>query len=735
MELPKRYNPKQVEEKTYKDWEQSGFFNPDKLPGKREKSFAITIPPPNVTGQLHMGHALNAVIQDILIRKKRMEGYKTLWLPGTDHAGIATQNVVEKKLKKQGKTRFDLGRKKFVKKVWEWKKEYGGIILEQLKKLGASCDWSRTRFTMDNKYSQAVKEAFIHYHKEGLIYQGKRVVNWCSRCSTSLSNLELEHKEQKGKLWYIKYPLKASKPKQKENKEYITVATTRPETMLGDTAVAVNPKDKRYKKLIGEKVILPLVEKEIPIVAHQIIDPKFGTGALKVTPSHDFNDYKIAEDNNLEKVQVINKDGEIQKPAPKKYRGMKVLEARKEVVKDLKQKGFLEKTEDHLHQVPVCYRCDTRIEFIPSRQWFLKMEKLAEEAKKPVQKNQTKFYPSSFKKPYLDWLNNIRDWCISRQIWWGHQLPVWQCQNRQDKYFVSKQEPKKCKICNDCKPKQVKDVLDTWFSSALWPFATLGWPKETKDLKTFYPTNVLSTARDIINLWVARMVFSGIEFMEEKPFSDVIIHATLLTRDGQRMSKSLGTGIDPMDLIKKHGADATRFGIAYQIMGQQDLRFVEDNIAMGEKFCNKIWNASRFILMNKPPSINADIKTKESLKKENLTKEDKKILQKLETTIKTVDKDLENFQFGRAAHKLYDFFWDDFCSGYLEKSKPQMEKEDKTKDVTQKILVFVLANSLKLLHPFIPFITEEIYQKLPLKQTEESLMIEKWPTVEELHGM
>ena len=681
-ELSKTYNPKIVEDKIYQLWEKSGFFNPDKTPNKKKESFCIVIPPPNITGSLHMGHTLNDIIQDILIRQKRMEGFKTLWLPGTDHAGIATQNVVEKELKKEGKTRFDLGRELFNKRVWQWKKKYGNIILDQLKKTGASCDWSRTRFTMDKEYSEAVKTAFLHYFKKGWIYRGKKVVNWCPRCQTSLSDLELEHKEEKGKLWYLKYPLV-------KNQKSITVATTRPETMLGDTAIAVNPKDKKYKDLIGKKVILPLVGREIPIITDRLVDPEFGTGAIKVTPAHDLTDYEIAQSHKLESIQVINEKGEITKAAPIPYQGLKVLEARKKVVEDLKNQGFLEKTEDYVHQVPKCYRCSTTIELIPSWQWFLKMKELAKIAEEPVRKGKIKFYPKNFEKLYFDWLKNIRDWCISRQIWWGHKIPL----------------------------KGETDVLDTWFSAALWPFATLGWPKKTKDLKKFYPTNVLVTDRGIINLWVARMIFSGMEFIKKIPFKQVIIHATVLTREGKRMSKSLGTGIDPISLIEKYGADATRFGIAFQIMGGQDIRFVEDNIVMGKKFCNKIWNASRFILMNKPPLINADFSGFTRIK--NLTVADKKILKSLKEIIKSVNRDLEKFQFGQAAHTLYDFFWHDFCDKYIEESKGQ-----KTEN---KVLLYVLLTSLKLLHPFMPFITEEIYQKLPIKNKKKCLMVEEWP--------
>jgi len=730
MNLPKTHNPKEIENKIYQLWEKSGFFNPDKLPTRHKKAFTIVIPPPNVTGELHMGHALNAVIQDVLIRWKRMQGFKTLWLPGTDHAGIATQNVVEKKLKKEGKTRFDLGREKFVKEVWAWKEKYGDIILNQFKKLGSSCDWSRTRFTMDKNYIKAVEKAFLHYYQKGWIYQGKRVVNWCPRCATSLSDLELEYKEEKGNLYYLKYPLKDKK------NECIVVATTRPETMLGDTAVAVNPKDERYKNLIGKTIILPLVKREIPIIADYLVDPKFGTGAVKVTPAHDLTDYQIAQNHKLKSLQVIDEKGRITKEAPTPYQGLKTTEARQKIIEDLKKQGALEKIENYTHQIPKCYRCGTTIELIPSLQWFLKMDKLAKMAERPVKRGEINFYPPSFKKPYFNWLKNVKDWCISRQIWWGHRLPVWYCQSekksnakREREYFVSLKKPKKCPVCGKCQPKQADDVLDTWFSSALWPFAVLGWPQKTKDLKTFYPTNVLSTARDILNLWVARMIFSGIEFVKKVPFKSVYIHATVLTREGKRMSKSLGTGINPLELIETYGADATRFGIAYQIMGGQDIRFVEDNIAMGKKFCNKIWNATRFVLLQIPNS-KFQIPNKLKIQNSRLTTADKKILSALEKTIKSVNKDLESFRFGKAAHKLYDFFWHDFCDKYIEQAKIQISNglPNGRQDLkTIKILLYVLLTSLKLLHPFIPFITEEIYQKLPIKNKKKSLMIESWP--------
>lgn len=839
-DLPKTYEPKQVEDKIYKLWEKRGFFNPDKLPKRHKKPYTIVIPPPNVTGELHMGHALNAVVQDVLIRWKRMQGFKTLWVPGTDHAGIATQNVVEKKLKKEGKTRFDLGREKFIREVWAWKEKYGDIILNQFKKLGSSCDWSRTRFTMDENYSRAVKEAFLHYYKKGWIYRGKKVVNWCPRCLTSLSDLELEYKEEQGKLWYIKYPLSEKSP----IPNCIVVATTRPETMLGDTAVAVNPQDERYKKLVGKKAVLPLVGQEIPIIADILIDPKFGTGALKVTPAHDSVDYEIGLRHKLKICQVVDEKGSMTN-VPVPYQGLGVLEAREKVVADLQSQGLLEKIEDYTHQIPKCYRCHTTVELIPSLQWFLKMGELAKLAGKPVKSGQIKFHPKSFEKPYFEWLKNIKDWCISRQIWWGHKIPVWYCEsseqkikntiskmgfaddvvpqvfdnktrtyrlrdhglkvgdkiafensitgeifgtavitetqettvgkiNLQDKKhwkiynkleelitafkrhhpekeiddstpawiytykfdaacppIINGYAAEKCPKCGNGQLKQSDDVLDTWFSSALWPFAALGWPEKKikNDLKAFYPTEVLSTARDIINLWVARMIFSGMEFMKEIPFKDVYIHATVLTREGQRMSKSLGTGVDPIKLIEEYGADATRFGIAYQIMGNQDMRFVVDNIVMGKKFCNKVWNASRFVLGQ---ISNAKCKmqnVKLQIKNQNLTKADKKILMQLDKIIKAANTDLENFRFGKIAHKLYDFFWHSFCDKYIEEFKIQNAKckNQNEKKKNQKIIFYVLLTSLKLLHPFLPYITEEIYQKLPIKNKRKSIIVEDWP--------
>ena len=694
MELSKVYDPKAAEDRIYKLWEKSGFFNPDKLPGPRKKAYTIVIPLPNITGSLHMGHALNATIQDILIRWKRMQGFKTLWLPGTDHAGIATQNVVEKELKKEGLTRFDLGREKFLERIWQWKAKYGSIILEQLKKLGSSLDWSRTKFTMDKDYSLAVREAFLHYYKKGWIYRARKTVFWCPRCKTSISDLELSHKEEKTSLYYIKYGP-------------ITIATVRPETKFGDTAVAVNPKDKRYKRYVGKTIEIDSLDVKgtldepkktkvkMQVIADDAVDPNFGTGAIKVTPAHDITDYEIAQRKGLPIIQVIDEDGRMNKKAGK-YAGMKVAEARSKIAQDLKAVGLMVKEEPYKHRIAFCYRCDSMVEPLPSDQWFLKMGELAEMAKKAVKKGKVSIVPKNFEKLYFNWLDNIRDWCISRQLWWGHKIPI----------------------------EGEADVLDTWFSSALWPFATLGWPKKTKDLKNFYPTDVLSTDRGIINLWVARMIFSGMEFMQREPFKDVYIHATVLTREGKRMSKSLGTGVDPLELVEKYGADATRFGVAWQIMASQDIRFVEDNIVMGRKFCNKIWNASRFVMQQIGNPKFQNLNPKQILNSKFQTAADKKILKSLNQTTKIVNHDLQNFRFGQAARKLSDFFWHDFCDIYIEKSKSEILNP---KSETEKVLFYVLLNSLKLLHPFMPFITEEIYQKLAIKNKKKCLMVESWP--------
>ncbi|TSD03818.1 MAG: valyl-tRNA synthetase [Parcubacteria group bacterium Athens0714_26] len=698
-ELSPAYNPKEVEDKIYQAWEKSGYFAPEAHRPQADnpnnkKTFTIAVPPPNVTGSLHMGHALNATIQDILIRKKRMEGYKTLWIPGTDHAGIATQKVVEKELKKQGLTKQDLGRDKFLEKIWEWKEKYGNIILNQFKKIGCSMDWSRARFTMDEEYQKAVNEAFNHYHKKGWLYKAEKVINWCVKCQTSLSDLELEYKEENGKLWHIKYLIAGEK-------EFITVATTRPETMLGDSAVAVNPNDERYKNLIGKKLILPIQNREIPVVADEEIDMEFGTGAVKVTPAHDLVDARIGEKHNLPIYKIINQIGRMTEETGAICDGLKIFECRTKVVEELKKQDLIEKEEDYKHNVAICYRCEGVIEPLPSLQWFLKMDELAKLAVKAVKTGEVKFYPEHWEKTYMAWLENIRDWNISRQIWWGHKIPI----------------------------EGETDVLDTWFSSALWPFAILGWPasvkttagkpNKTDDLKNFYPTQVLSTARDIINLWVARMIFSGLEFMKEKPFSDVIIHGTILAKDGRRMSKSLGTGIDPLDIIEKYGADATRFGLIWQSMGSQDIRWDETAVVAGKKFANKVWNIARFVL-KQTAGIKSENPDAENLAGEkNLASEDKNIIDLLIKTKKEIEENLNAYQFGQALHILYDFIWHDFADKYIELSK------NRTDEQAKKILSAILLDILKILHPFMPHITEEIYQNLPGKN-KEFIMIENW---------
>ena len=704
----KPYNPKTTETEIYKSWEKSGYFNPDKLTKNNGKNYISYMPLPNVTGSLHMGHALNNAMQDILVRYHRMKGYRTLWLPGMDHAGISTQYVVEKKLKKEGSSRFKLGREKFIEKVWEWKKEYSGLITGQLKSLGVSADWSRERFTMDPEYARDVIKTFIHYHEKGLIYRGLRTVNWCPRCNTSLSELELEYEEEEGMLYYIKYgPFE--------------LATVRPETKFGDTALAVNPKDPRYKNYIGEEIEIdslstdgeldkPKIKKiKIKVVGDEAVDIEFGTGVVKVTPGHDLTDFEIGVRHNLPIIQVIDEIGKMNEKAGK-YSGMKTKDAREKIVSDLEAVGLLSKKELYTHRVSKCYRCNHIIEPIPSKQWFLKMKDLASGALHAVENGKVKIHPENFEKTYTNWLLNIRDWTISRQIWWGHRLPVYFCKNEKDQYIVSESKPKKCLICKNCEMEQAPDVLDTWFSSALWPFA--GFSAE--DAKKYYPGDILITARDIINLWVSRMIFSGIEFKNEVPFRDVLIHGTILTKDGKRMSKSLGTGIDPLKYIENYGADATRFGVIWQATGQ-DIRWDESAVSAGKKFNNKLWNASRFVLTK-----TENIKGKKS---EVKTEADEKILSSLCKIKKETEKYIENFEFSAALKGLYDFFWHDFCDVYLEESKKQLDDENLEKN-TSEILNVVLLESLILLHPFIPFITEEIYGHLPEKKAE-FLMIHK----------
>jgi len=729
-DIPSQYNPKEVEAKWYKIWQEGEFFNAEADPKK--KPYTIVIPPPNITGILHMGHALNNTIQDILIRYKRMQGYSSLWMPGTDHAGIATQNVVEKQLAKDGMKRQDLGREKFLERVWQWRDKYGSTIIEQLKRLGSSCDWRRTRFTMDENYSGSVEYVFMHLYKKGLIYQGDYIINWCPRCQTALSDEEAAHHDLDGNLYFIKYPLK-------DSKEYIVVATTRPETMLGDTAVAVNPKDKRYKDLIGKTVILPLIERQIKIIADDMVDKEFGTGAVKVTPAHDLNDYQMGVKHNLEFINIMHPDGVLNKNAGE-YAGMDRFEAREAILEDLKERKLLEKVDPHKHAVGHCYRCHTIVEPYLSKQWFVRMKPLAEPAIEAVKKGKIKFYPERWTKVYLNWMENIKDWCISRQIWWGHRIPVWYCQScnidkeiAQDneknvttnsKPIVSNIRPEKCPDCGSTNLIQDEDVLDTWFSSWLWPFATLGWPYESrmnKDLDYFYPTSTLVTAQEIIFFWVARMIMAGYEFMGKEPFTDVYIHGTVRDDTGKKMSKSLGNIIDPLEIINEFGADALRFSIISLTAVGQDVYLSKDKFQSGRNFANKIWNASRFVIMNLTEEVDTDLCV--LYKKKNLGLADKWILSELYLTLDAVNKALASYRFSEAANLLYDFIWHKYCDWYLEIAKLSIKEK-----ATQIILYKVLEKSLRMLHPFMPFITEEIYTSLPHERVY--IIAEPWPHVQ-----
>ncbi|MBE7053332.1 MAG: valine--tRNA ligase [Ruminococcaceae bacterium] len=711
-ELNKTYNPKEVEDRIYDNWVKKGYFHAECDPDK--EPFTIVIPPPNVTGQLHMGHALDETLQDILIRYKRMMGYSALWVPGTDHAGIATQIKVEENLRKDGITRYDLGREKFLEKVWEWKNLYGNRIINQLKKLGSSCDWDRERFTMDEGCSKAVREVFVNLYEKGLIYQGSRIINWCPNCTTALSDAEVEYAEQAGNFWHIKYPLK-------DSDEYLVIATTRPETLLGDTAVAVNPEDERYKDIVGKTLILPLVNREIPIIADDYVDKEFGTGAVKITPAHDPNDFEVGLRHNLEQIKVMNDDATINSYGGK-YEGMDRYEARKAIVKDLEDLGLLLKVEPHTHNVGQCYRCSTTVEPITSKQWFVKMGPLAEPAIDVVKNGDVKFVPDRFSKTYLNWMENIHDWCISRQLWWGHRIPAFYCQDCGET-TVSKTDIDVCPKCGG-KVKQDEDVLDTWFSSALWPFSTLGWPEKTKELEYFYPTSVLVTGYDIIFFWVARMIFSACEHTDMAPFKHVFIHGIVRDSQGRKMSKSLGNGIDPLEVIDKYGADALRFTLATGNSPGNDMRYYDERVEASRNFANKIWNASRFLLMN----LSIDkIKLPDN---DKLSIEDKWILSKYNTLVSEVTNNLDKFELGIAVSKLYDFIWDTYCDWYIELVKPRLyEKEGERYETAQSVLAYVLMNTLKLLHPFMPFITEEIFSYLP--HGEESIMISKWPVYDE----
>ena len=711
----KVYNPQKVEEKWYQFWEDKNLFRADE--GSVRPPFCIVIPPPNVTGSLHMGHALNNTLQDVLARYKRMDGFNVLWLPGTDHAGIATQNVVEKQLAEEGTNRHKLGREAFVERVWKWKQEFGGQIIKQLKKLGSSCDWSRERFTMDEGLSLAVKEVFVRLYREGLIYRGDYIINWCPRCQTALSDLEVEHEQEQGHLYYIKYPLE-------DSKEYLVVATTRPETMLGDTGVAVHPEDKRYMKFIGENVILPLMNRRIPVIADGYVTQEFGTGALKVTPAHDANDFEIGRRHGLDVIRVIDDAGKMNTQAGR-YAGQQRFQCRKEVIKDLNDLNLLKKIEPFLHNVGHCYRCKTVIEPMVSKQWFVRAETLARPAIEAVQKRATGIIPSVWESTYFEWMNNIRDWCISRQIWWGHRIPAWYCSDCGE-VTVSVQPIDQCATCASSRVEQEQDVLDTWFSSALWPFSTLGWPEKTKDLEVFYPTSVLVTGFDILFFWVARMMMMGIKFMGDVPFKDVYIHALVRDADGQKMSKSRGNVVDPLVVIEKFGTDAFRFTLSAFAAQGRDVRLSEERLAGYRNFANKIWNASRFTLSNLP-----GYDPHRAPGKMELTLADRWIISRVNRTIGEVRQGLDSYKFNEAASAIYQFLWHEFCDWYIELIKPVLyqEKDPEQKWVAQNILVRVLDIALRLLHPFMPFITEEIWQLLP--GNEGSIMVAEFPKVQE----
>ncbi len=701
-ELPKVYDPRAVEKRIYQMWLDGGYFHAERDPKK--KPFTIVIPPPNVTGQLHLGHAFDETLQDILIRYKRMRGYSALWLPGYDHAGIATQIKVEEQLRGEGLTRFDLGREKFLDRVWDWKNKYGDRIVEQLKTLGSSCDWERQRFTMDEGCSKAVREVFCSLYEKGLIYKGKRIINWCPHCTTALSDAEVEYEEKPGKLWHIRYPLS-------DGSGYITVATTRPETMLGDSGVAVNPEDERYTHLVGKTCVLPLVGREIPIVADEYVDRSFGTGCVKMTPCHDPNDFEVGLRHGLEQILVIDGEGKIINGG--KYNGMDRYEARKAIVADLEEQGYLVKIEDHVHNVGTCYRCHSDVEPLASDQWFVKMEPLAREAIRVVEDGTIKFVPDRFAKTYLNWMNNVRDWCISRQLWWGHQIPAWTCADC-GHMTVSRTDPTECEQCHSKNIERDPDVLDTWFSSALWPFSTLGWPDKTEDLEYFYPTDVLVTGYDIIFFWVARMIFSGMEHMKKEPFRTVLIHGLIRDPQGKKMSKSAGNGVDPIEVIDRFGADALRFNIITGNSPGNDMRFYVERCEAMRNFANKIWNASRFVMMN--------LTVTDKALPAKLELPDKWVLSKLNSLIREVNENFDRFELGIAAQKIYDFIWDTFCDWYIELSKPRLAEGDEN---AQRVLLYVLTDILKLLHPFMPFITEEIYQALPHEKS--ALIIEDFP--------
>ena len=707
-ELEKTYSPASFEERIYNEWCEKKYFTP--TIDKTKPAYSIVIPPPNITGQLHMGHALDNTLQDILIRYKRMSGCCTLWLPGTDHASIATEAKIVEAMKKEGLTKEDLGREKFLERAWEWKKQYGGRIISQLKKLGSSCDWSRERFTLDEGCSEAVKEVFVGLYEKGLIYRGERIINWCPHCLTSISDAEVEYEDQAGHFWHIRYPLT-------DGSGYLELATTRPETLLGDTAVAVNPSDERYKHLVGKTLTLPLVGREIPIVADEYVEKDFGTGVVKITPAHAPNDFEVGRRHDLPVINVMTPDARIIDEY-EKYAGMDRFEARKAIVADLEAGGYLIKVEDYSHNVGTCYRCGTTVEPRVSLQWFVKMEPLAKPAIDAVRNGDIKFVPERFDKNYFHWMENIRDWCISRQLWWGHRIPAFYCDDCGE-IVVTKENSAVCPCCGKAM-RQDPDTLDTWFSSALWPFSTMGWPDKTEDLEYFYPTNTLVTGYDIITFWVSRMIFSGLEWMGEKPFSTVLIHGLVRDAQGRKMSKSLGNGIDPLEIIKDYGADALRFALASGNSPGNDMRFSDEKIEAARNFANKLWNAARFVLMN------LDIEDTAAADPDKLAPEDKWILSKLNTLAGRVNANLENYELGVALSEIYDFIWDVFCDWYIELSKTRLSnKEDEGCETAQRTIAYVLRQTLKLLHPYMPFITEEIYQSLP--HDDESIMISEFP--------
>ena len=713
-ELPKVYEPQQVESKIYDMWMEGGYFHAKK--DESRKPFTIVMPPPNVTGQLHMGHAMDATLQDNLIRFKRMQGYNALWLPGVDHAGIATQIKVEEELRKEGLTRYDLGREKFLERVWDWKHKYGNRIVEQQKKLGASCDWDRARFTMDEGCSKAVREVFVSLYEKGLIYKGSRIINWCPHCVTALSDAEVEYVDKPGHLWHIRYPLA-------DGSGDVVVATTRPETMLGDTGVCVNPNDERYKDIVGKTVILPLVNKEIPIVADDYAEMEFGTGCVKMTPAHDPNDFEVGLRHNLEVIRVLDDNGKVNEFGGK-YEGLDRYDARKQIVADLEAGGYLVKVEDYSHNVGTCYRCHRDVEPIISAQWFVKMKPLAEEAIRVVKEGQTRFVPDRFSKTYLNWMENVRDWCISRQLWWGHQIPAWTC-SECGHITVSREDVCRCEKCGSQLIERDPDVLDTWFSSALWPFETLGWPEKTEDLDYFYPTDVLVTGYDIIFFWVARMIFSGCEHTGKTPFHTVLIHGLVRDNQGRKMSKSLGNGIDPLEMIEKYGCDALRMNLVTGNSPGNDTRFFTEKCEAMRNFANKLWNASRYVMMNLGEDARNELPDLEKLEIS-----DKWVLSKLNTLIAEVTDNLEHYELGVAVQKVYDFIWDTYCDWYIELTKARLYGDDiGRKQTAIQVLVYVLDQVLRLLHPFMPFITEEIWQSIP--HEGDALIAAKWPVYRE----